>query len=156
MKTAVYVSPLGNITLAADEGALIGLWFEGQKYDRAGLKSAPECDCDAEMLNKTAAWLDSYFAGEKPTEELKLAPRGTDFQKKVWQALTEIPYGEVTTYGAIAEKTNCRSARAVGSAVGRNPISVIIPCHRVVGTNGSLTGYAGGMERKQFLLELEK
>lgn len=156
MKTSVYSSPIGDITLAADEGALIGLWFKGQKYDCAGLKAAPECDGDAEMLVKTAAWLDAYFSGKIPTEQLALSPRGTEFQKRVWQALTEIPYGSLTSYGEIAEKINCLSARAVGSAVGRNPISIIIPCHRVVGKDGSLTGYAGGTERKMYLLNLEK
>lgn len=156
MKTAVYISPIGEITLAADEGTLIGLWFKGQKYDCAGLKAAIERDGDAEMLDKAAAWLDAYFSGKIPTEQLQLAPRGTAFQKRVWQALTEIPYGGLTAYGEIAKKINCRSARAVGSAVGRNPISIIIPCHRVVGKDGSLTGYAGGTERKKFLLELEK
>lgn len=155
MKTELYRSPIGDITLAADEGKLIGLWFVGQKYDRAGLYDAPETAGDAETLHKTMLWLDAYFAGHEPTGEIPLAPKGTDFQRKVWQALCTIPYGERTDYGSIARLTDCRSARAVGSAVGRNPISIIIPCHRVLGADGSFTGYAGGIERKKYLLALE-
>lgn len=156
MKTAVYSSPIGEITLAVDNGALIGLWFKGQKFDCAGLYDAPECEGDAPMLKKAELWLDEYFSGRIPEAELKVSPRGTEFQKKVWQALTEIPYGQTASYGSIAKDINCRSARAVGSAVGRNPVSIIIPCHRVIGTDGSVTGYAGGIERKIYLLELEK
>lgn len=150
-------SPLGMLTLASNGTKLIGLWMEHQKYFGGNILSeATVCD-DLPIFEKTKDWLTRYFKGQQPPiEELPLAPIGTEFQRAVWQLLCEIPYGEVTTYGEIAKKLGLRSAQAVGGAVGRNPISVIIPCHRVVGTNGALTGYAGGLERKAFLLQLEK
>lgn len=148
-----YDSPLGKIVLAADGDALIGLWFKGQAHFGAGLREASEGDCA--VLRETKAWLDAYFAGKTPEALPKLAPRGTAFQQQVWQALLQIPRGETMTYGALA-KTLGSHARAVGGAVGRNPISILIPCHRVIGADGTLTGYAGGTERKKRLLELEK
>lgn len=158
MKTALYNSPLGEITLAADKGALIGLWFVGQKYDRAGLCGVQEMPEDGHVLSLAAKWLDAYFGGGIKETDFSLNPHGTEFQKRVWDELLKIRPGTTVSYGEIAEKIGCRSARAVGSAVGRNPISIIIPCHRVIGADGSLTGYAGGKERKKMLLahELDK
>ena len=150
-----YKSPLGAITLAADGDALAGLWLEGQKYFGAGRALTPG---DAPALALARDWLDRYFAGERPApRELSLAPAGTEFQRAVWALLCEIPYGETSTYGALARRMpgGMTSPRAVGAAVGRNPISIIIPCHRVLGADGSLTGYAGGLERKRWLLEFE-
>ena len=147
-----YASPLGEIVLAADGDALIGLWFSGQAHFGAGLRGAEDGDCA--VLREAKVWLDDYFAG-KATETLpKLLPRGTVFQQKVWTELLRIPRGETVTYGELAAKLGSH-ARAVGGAVGRNPISIMIPCHRVVGKDGSLTGYAGGTERKAALLALE-
>ena len=157
MKTAIVPSPLGEILLAAEDGALCGLWFVGQKYEGAGLTagSTPGPVSADPVLEKAQAWLESYFDGANPEIGFPLAPRGTAFQRRVWAALTDIPHGQTRSYGALAEKLGCRSARAVGTAVGRNPISVLIPCHLVLGANGSLTGYAGGLERKRALLRLE-
>ena len=157
MKTAIVPSPLGEILLAAEDGALCGLWFVGQKYEGAGLTagSTPGPVSADPVLKKAQAWLESYFDGANPEIGFPLAPRGTAFQRRVWAALTDIPHGQTRSYGALAERLGCRSARAVGTAVGRNPISVLIPCHRVLGANGSLTGYAGGLERKRALLRLE-
>ena len=150
--TMRYASPLGALLLASDGAALIGVWFEGQAHFARGLgEHAPQSD---EALEAAAQWLDDYFAGRAPGEAPKLAPRGTDFQKAVWRMLLKIPRGETTTYGAIAAALGS-SARAVGGAVGRNPISILIPCHRVTGADGSLTGYAGGIERKTALLKIE-
>lgn len=141
--------------MAADKGALIGLWFLGQKYECAGLwENDTETD-ERDTLLSVSRWLDGYFAGEQPERDFLLAPRGSDFQSRVWAELLRIPYGETRSYGEIARKSGCGSARAVGNAVGHNPISIIVPCHRVVGANGKLTGYAGGVERKEYLLKLE-
>lgn len=153
--------PLGTLTVASDDEGLVGLWLDGQKY--FGARMADELGrADASpILDEARRWLDRYFAGERPDpSELPLAPRGTDFQKRVWRELAAIPYGELTTYGAIAKRLEAEtgkraSARAVGVAVGHNPISIILPCHRVVGSTGSLTGYAGGIERKLWLLNHE-
>ena len=157
METRLYVSPLGEITLAAHEGRLIGLWFAGQKYDRAGLDKLPPRagEADRAALDAACRWLDGYFAGQPLPEAPPLAPRGTAFQRRVWAELGGIPYGKTVSYGELARRLGS-SARAVGAAVGRNPISVLIPCHRVLGADGGLTGYAGGLERKKRLLELEK
>lgn len=156
-----YSSPSGQITLADRGGALCGLWFDGQKYFLGSVSEETQ-ERTTPLLLQTESWLDRYFAGERPQiSELPLAPAGSEFQKAVWQILCGIPYGETATYGEIAKilagDTGARdmSAQAVGSAVGHNPISVIIPCHRVVGKSGSLTGYAGGMERKLWLLKHE-
>ena len=147
-----YASPLGEIVLAADGDALVGLWFSGQAHFGAGLREAEEGDCA--VLREAKAWLDDYFAGKVPARTPKLKPRGTAFQQKVWTELLRIPRGGTVTYGELA-KTLGSHARAVGGAVGRNPISILIPCHRVVGADGSLTGYAGGVERKKELLRME-
>ena len=157
-----YNSPVGKILLASKDNKLIGLWIEGQKYFLENLKEEVSKKDDEIILVKTKKWLDRYFNGEKPEiSELDLEPVGSDFAKNVWLLLCEIPYGEVTTYGEIAKKMakimnkNKMSAQAVGGAVGHNPISIIIPCHRVVGSNGNLTGYAGGIDKKIKLLEHE-
>ncbi len=158
MRQMRYFSPLGEILLAAEDGALIGLWFRGQKYESAGL-AGKQLDADLRnkvLLEHTCAWLDAYFDGRRPTAILPLAPRGTAFQQRVWHALQQIPYGETRSYGQLAEALGCGSARAVGAAVGRNPISILIPCHRCLGADGGLTGYAGGLERKAALLALEQ
>lgn len=156
MSVGAYSSPLGEIILAADEEGLVGLWFVGQKYERRGLEEG--LSGGEGHISAAKAWLDSYFQGQAPAlgPELPLRPRGTDFQKKVWARLSRIPYGRTMSYSEIARDLGGSSARAVGSAVGKNPLSIFIPCHRVLGKNGSLTGYAGGLERKRFLLELEK
>ena len=160
--SVTYESPLGRCTLASDGEKLLGLWLEGQKYygSRLTLPLTETPDCP--VLVKTAAWLDSYLAGERPAvSALPLGPIGSAFQQAVWRKLLEIPYGEVTTYGALARQLAAElgresmSAQAVGGAVGHNPISIIIPCHRVVGVSGQLTGYAGGVAVKAKLLALE-
>ncbi len=160
--TMHYQSKIGPITVASDGESLIGLWMEGQKY--FGGTVAEEFVEKERLPIFTAArkWLDSYFKGEQPPlSDLALAPRGGEFRQAVWKLLCEIPYGECSTYGEIANKLAARmkkssmSSQAVGGAVGHNPISIIIPCHRVVGANGSLTGYAGGIDKKIKLLELE-
>ena len=148
----VYPSPLGPLTLASDGCALTGLWLAGQRYF-GGSAAAWEGKDDVPVFIDARLWLDSYFAGEEPAgDELPLLPAGTDFQQRVWQQLLQIPYGETVTYGDIAQRIGCASARAVGGAVGKNPISIIVPCHRVVGSDGALTGYAGGISRKEWLL----
>ena len=155
-----YDSPLGRILLAADERGLTGLWFEGQKYFARTLST--ECEeRETPALADAAHWLDVYFSGHEPDFTPPLHPAGTPFQRTVWALLGQIPYGETTTYGALAQTLAARvglasmSAQAVGGAVGHNPVSIIVPCHRVVGADGSLTGYAGGIERKIVLLCLE-
>ena len=163
--TATYPSPVGLLTLASDGMNLCGLWLEGQKYFGGSiLKSASSETLRKELpvFSRTSDWLDRYFSGKKPLpSELPLAPAGGEFRKLVWEFLCEIPYGEVTTYGAIAKKAAAKlgrssmSSQAIGGAVGHNPISIIIPCHRVVGSNRSLTGYAGGLDVKRALLKLE-
>ncbi len=158
--TAVYQSPLGNILLAEEEAGLSGLWFEGQKYFARGLDEE-RTEKETPILAEVRRWLDVYFSGREPDFTPALRPRGTPFQTEVWALLREIPYGETTTYGALAKKLAAKrcgntSARAVGAAVGRNPISILIPCHRVVGSDGGLTGYAGGLERKIVLLKGER
>ena len=156
-----YPSPLGGITLASDGEALTGLWFDGQKYYAQTLAS-PQEEKDLPIFRETAEWLDTYFSGRPPDFTPRLKMRTTEFRKTVWEILLTIPYGRTMSYGEIAERVaehKGRSgmlARAVGGAVGHNAISLIIPCHRVVGVNGRLTGYAGGIERKIKLLALEK
>lgn len=155
-----YDSPLGRILLAADEIGLTGLWFEGEKYYADNL---PEEHVEQEtpILAEAKRWLDIYFAGKEPDFLPPLHPIGSVFRQAVWEILLQIPYGQTITYGEIARRIaeqkglTRMSAQAVGGAVGHNEISVIIPCHRVVGTNGSLTGYAGGIDKKVKLLELE-
>ncbi len=154
-----YDSPLGRILLAAERDALTGLWFEGQKYFAAKLKESTEEENEPVMLAKR--WLDEYFKGSKPETEVPIRFTGTEFQNEVWEILYSVPYGAVTTYGKIADVIQKRRgvsaslSRAVGSAVGRNRISLIVPCHRVIGSDNSLTGYAGGIEKKIELLKLE-
>ena len=159
MELTRYASPLGTIFLAADNGALAGLWLEGQKYFAATLDEAAVERDDLPVFRQAAAWLDAYFAKQPLPDLPPLAPKGSDFRQVVWRLLLEIPYGQVTTYGALAQILRDRgisaAAQAVGGAVGHNPISVIVPCHRVVGASGSLTGYAGGVGRKMELLALE-
>ena len=155
--TAHYNSPLGGITLTSDGMALTGLYFDGER-DFPDL--SPGSKKDLPLFGEVMRWLDLYFDGKEPDFSPALNPTGTAFQMSVWAILRTIPYGETTNYGAIAKrlekKTGKRmSAQAVGGAVGRNPISIIVPCHRVIGANGSLTGYAGGLDKKEYLLELE-
>lgn len=151
-----YESPLGRMLLAADDVGVTGAWFYGQRYFAHGLGDDGEsARYEAPALLAARRWLDAYFAGERPdVTDVPLAPRGTAFQSRVWDVLRDVPYGETRTYGEIAAGLGS-SARAVGAAVGRNPVSVIVPCHRVLGADGSLVGYAGGLERKRALLELE-
>ena len=160
--TTHYSSPIGDPLLAEKNGALVGLWMKDQKYFMGSLREEAEVCEDSLVLEQAKQWLDRYFEKKKPSiHELPLSPIGSSFRKEVWNLLCEIPYGQVTTYGEISKKIANRrglermSAQAVGGAVGHNPISIIIPCHRVVGTNGSLTGYAGGIEKKIRLLTLE-
>lgn len=159
--TCKYKSPLGDILLAADEIGLTGLWFEGQKYFANTLPDEHILR-ETEILAEAKKWLDVYFSSEEPKVTPPLHPTGSTFRQAVWQILLQIPYGQTITYGEIASKmaeiknTSRMSAQAVGGAVGHNEISIIIPCHRVVGTNGSLTGYAGGIDKKISLLELER
>lgn len=152
-------SPVGVLTLAGTDNALVGLWIEGQKYFSGTLTKTPEQRDDLPVFQKTKVWLDRYFAGERPAPaELPLAPAGGEFRRMVWKLLLEIPYGQTVTYGRLAQRIVAltgrehMSAQAVGGAVGHNPISIIIPCHRVIGADGSLTGYAGGIELKHRLL----
>jgi methylated-DNA-[protein]-cysteine S-methyltransferase len=156
MKLHRYVdSPLCRIVLTSDGDSLTGLYFEGQKYEPQ-LGSDWAEDATLPLFAMASDQLAEYFAGERSRFELPLAPVGTPFQQRVWQRLQVIPYGARLSYGAIAQSLGQpRATRAVGAAVGRNPLSVIIPCHRVVGSDDSLTGYAGGIERKKALLELE-
>lgn len=154
-----YSSPLGDMLLAADEEGLIGVWFEGQKYYASTLP--PDVSnrfCP--ILSSTVAWLDVYFSGDAPNFLPPLHLKGTPFRRAVWELLLTVPYGQTTTYGALAQKlsesgNNTMSFQAVGGAVGRNPISILIPCHRVIGADGSLTGYAAGLDKKLRLLKLE-
>lgn len=176
-----YRSPLGGITIATDGEALIGLWFDGQEHfgstlgEGAAAVDAGPAAADPEaadpeaarpaVIDETVEWLDQYFSGKMPDHTPKIRLIGTDFRKRVWEKLLTVPYGQTTTYGELAAElaegaagsaAKGASARAVGGAVARNPISIIIPCHRVLGAGGSLTGYAGGIEKKAALLELEK
>jgi methylated-DNA-[protein]-cysteine S-methyltransferase len=156
-----YNSPIGQILIAGDGENIIGLWFEGQKYYADTLNDGAAQKDDLAVCALANDWLDRYFRGEKPEiDELPLAPIGGEFRQEVWNILREIPYGEYITYGDIAKILSAKtdknmSAQAVGGAVGHNPISIIIPCHRVVGTNKSLTGYAGGIDKKLKLLNHE-
>lgn len=158
--TSRYHSPLGDILLAADAEGLTGLWFQGQKYFALHLDREHE-EKESPLLRDTKHWLDIYFSGREPDFTPPIRLTGTAFQNEVWKILSEIPYGKTRTYGDIAAQLaasrglKSMSAQAVGGAVGHNPISVIIPCHRVLGADGSLTGYAGGIEKKLALLGLE-
>lgn len=155
-----YQSPLGGITLAGTKTELTGLWFDGQKYFGATLPEEYE-EGETSALTQTKRWLDCYFQGQVPDLTPALKPAGTPFRLAVWELLRQIPYGEVITYGGLARQLAAQkglksmSAQAVGNAVAHNPISILIPCHRVVGSDGSLTGYAGGIDKKIRLLTLE-
>ena len=158
MYTFISETPLGAIRAAADGAGLRGLWFIGQKYFPDGTETWLDTP-DYPVFVSLKSWLKEYFAGKKPVTKVPLSPEGTDFQQAVWKILLKIPYGKTITYGDIAAKLSSNgvkgSAQAVGGAVGHNPISLLIPCHRVLGADGSLTGYAGGTEKKLALLELE-
>lgn len=157
-----YKSPIGNMTMVSDGQSLNALWIEGQKYYGASVGGHLKEDSSLNVFVLTKNWLDRYFDFQKPElSELPLAPIGSDFRKEVWNILCEIPYGQIVTYGEIAQKIAKKrgitqmSARAVGGAIGHNPVSIIIPCHRVIGSNGKLTGYAAGIEAKIKLLKHE-
>lgn len=150
-----YSSPEGEILLAANDNGLTGLWFYGAKYFAADLEDA-RTEKLTPVLRQTLRWLDTYFSGSEPDFMPPLELHGSDFRRCVWAELAKIPYGETVTYGEIAKKLGVKSAQAVGGAVGHNPVSIIVPCHRVLGADGSLTGYAGGTDKKARLLELER
>ncbi len=147
MHFAEYDSPVGKLLLCSDGSSLTGLWFRERETEPLG---------EDAVLFAAKAWLDGYFRGENPPVDFELRPQGTEFQRSVWRLLQEIPYGETRTYGDLAAALGSRmSAQAVGQAVGRNPVSILIPCHRVVGAKGQLTGYAWGIEKKKWLLHHE-
>lgn len=159
--TCEYTSPLGTMLLSSDEVGITGVWFVGQRYFARTLGESTEAP-EHPVLRQACRWLDAYFQHDTSVALPPLHPRGTEFQRLVWQYLLQIPMGQTSTYGRLGElvakqlgRTHM-SAQAIGSAVGHNPISILIPCHRVVGADGSLTGYAGGLERKEALLNLEK
>lgn len=153
-----YESPLGGITLAADDEGITGLWFDGQKYFPHTLSAE---HTELPILERAKEWLDCYFSGQNPGQPPRVHMEGSPFRTAVWKILRQIPYGQTISYGDIAKEiarqrgARTMSAQAVGNAVGRNPVSIIVPCHRVVGSDGSLTGYAGGIRRKARLLALE-
>lgn len=160
--TTTYMSPLGRITMAGDGDALTGLWFEGQTHFASTFGSdCAEEDDSLPLFRQTCDWLDCYFSRKNPSFMPPVKTFGTVFQETVWHILRQIPYGTVVTYAGIARLVakqrgmKSMSPQAVGGAVGRNPVSIVIPCHRVIGTDGSLTGYAGGIERKKALLMME-
>ncbi len=157
MKTALqYNGRLGAMLLVTENDALTGVYFLGQKHFPKDVPACGPCR-PGDLLDRTAGQLEEYLQGRRRAFDLPLAPQGTPLQRDVWQALRALPCGETVTYGELAARIGRpRSARAVGAAVGRNPISILIPCHRVVGADGRLTGYAGGLDRKQALLALEK
>ena len=154
-------SPLGEVRLRSDGESLTGLWFVGQVNDAKEISDL-EIKNDLPIFGQVESWLESYFSGKQTSITIPLQPKGTSFQQRVWQILQEISYGETMTYGEIAQRiakekgVETFSAQAVGQAVGKNPISILIPCHRVLGKNGTLTGYAGGVQRKEKLLQLER
>ena len=156
--TATYSSPLGMIVLESDGEVLTGLRFmESSETQKQAIETLPADTTNTlPIFAEVRQWLDDYFAGKRPLNVPRLNPPGTEFQRRVWQSLFTIFYGQTKTYGEIARMVGCKSARAVGQAIGRNPIALIIPCHRVIGANGSLGGYAYGLNRKKQLLELEK
>lgn len=157
-----YTSPLGNITIASDGQSIIGLWFDGQKYDRQILEGEEVEEKSLPVFSQTKTWLDVYFSGREPDFTPPLSILGSAFQKLVDEIMVQIPYGKTMSYGEIAKEIEYRfpgktvSAQAVGGAVGHNNISLIVPCHRVIGADGSLTGYAGGIDKKEKLLQIEK
>jgi methylated-DNA-[protein]-cysteine S-methyltransferase len=158
--TTKYETPLGSVLLAADETGLTGLWFDGARYYAAGL-AAQHKEKEMPVFEKVRTWLELYFAGKRPECLPPLHMIGSPFRVRIWEMMLQIPYGQTMTYGELAAQIakergiERMSAQAVGGAVAHNPISILIPCHRMVGTNGSLTGYAGGIPRKAELLKLE-
>ena len=153
--TAHYDSPLGGMTMASDGQVLTALWFDGTRRE-PHFADGTSATIVLPVFDETRRWLDMYFAGKKPNFTPQLAPKGTPFQQRVWEILLTIPYGKTVSYGDVARRISpTMSAQAIGGAVGRNPIGIIIPCHRVIGADGSLTGYGGGLERKRWMLELE-
>lgn len=159
-RTTEYKSPLGRMPLAVDEEGLTGAWFEGQKYLPEGVAPENEETALPPVLESACRWLDLYFSGQEPDFMPRLHLEGTAFRRAVWELLRKIPYGKTTIYGALAKQLEAEtgrrvSAQAVGGAVGHNPVSILVPCHRVVGQQGSLTGYAGGLDKKLRLLILE-
>lgn len=152
----LYQSPIGEIILAAEDNKLVGLWFRAQKYECATVSGNEKQTDEREVLSSVCAWLDRYFAGEYAERCFEIAPVGSEFRRRVWAELLNVPCGATVTYAALGDRVHCPSARAIGNAVGHNPISILIPCHRVVGKNGKLTGYAAGVEKKRYLLTLEE
>lgn len=154
-------TPLGEVRLRSDGESLTGLWFVGQVNDAKDVRGI-KIKYDLPIFQQVEGWLESYFSGKQTPITIPLKPEGTIFQKRVWQILQEISYGETMTYGEIAQRiakekgVATYSAQAAGQAVGKNPISILIPCHRVLGKNGALTGYAGGVHRKEQLLRIER
>ena len=155
---ATFATPLGELTAVADDDALIGLYFEATKYRPAQSTFGAQVEAESDpVFASTRAQISEYFAGSRTEFDLPLRLQGHSIAERVWAMLLQIPYGTTTTYGQLATDLGDRNlAQLVGQAVGHNPISVVVPCHRVIGADGSLTGYAGGIERKQFLLELEE
>ncbi len=164
--TAKYQSPMGEILLAADEIGLTGLWFEGERFyadslDPEHMEVTPSMEKELSVFEAVKKWLDIYFSGKEPDFMPPVHMTGSPFRLSVWELLRQIPYGETVTYGELAKRSakqrglSHMSAQAIGGAVGHNEISIIIPCHRVVGADGSLTGYAGGVDKKERLLALE-
>lgn len=154
--SANYSSPLGEILIVSDGEAIVGLWFYGQKHFKSTVGDELIFNDDLDIFTRVFNFLDDYFDGRNPQIDFRLNPKGSEFRVKVWKALCEIPYGETVTYGEIASGISpTMSAQAVGGAVGHNPIAILIPCHRVVGSDGNLTGYAAGIEKKKALLKLE-
>lgn len=152
-----YSSPIGEMLIVSDGEAICGVWFYGQKYFKSTIDEEPVINDDLAIFKQVKQWFDDYFNGLNPEIDFEIRLQGSEFRQKVWKILTEIPYGESITYGEIASRISPEmSAQAVGGAVGHNPISVIVPCHRVVGANGKITGYAAGIDRKLELLRLEK
>lgn len=150
-----YESPYGRILLVASDDGLTGVYFDGQKY-HPRLEAAWRHDAGNALLRQAKRALAEYFSGERKRFEIALAPEGTPFQCRVWQAISTVEFGTTIAYGELARRAGCPgSARAAGAATGRNPIGIIVPCHRIVGSNGRLTGYAGGLEKKRALLALE-
>ena len=153
VKTATFDSPIGVLTLTSEDGRLTGLHMEDQRHAPPG---SEDWVTDESAFSDVLAQLDAYFSGRLTDFDVPLRMRGTDFQRRVWEGLTGIPYGETWSYAQLAEKVgNARACRAVGLANGRNPVAVIVPCHRVIGANGTLTGYGGGLDRKRWLLDHE-
>ncbi|WP_292881234.1 methylated-DNA--[protein]-cysteine S-methyltransferase [Methanobrevibacter sp. UBA188] len=151
-----YESPLGEMLIVSDGEAICGVWFYGQKHFKSTVIGKTIHDDDLSIFKKAKQWFEDYFNGKNPQINFQLKPEGSKFRQKVWKILSEIPYGETLTYGEIASKISPNmSAQAVGGAVGHNPISILIPCHRVLGSDGKLTGYAAGLDKKIELLKIE-